>query len=78
MPPGLARNTPIEVGFRYHENGRLSVRVQVAGTGKLLRHEILRDNSLTREQLNGWRKYICGLPPLAQIVEQDDVSDKGS
>ncbi len=68
LPAGLAKNTPIEVGFRYLENGRLSVRVKVAGSNKLLRHEIMRDNSLTREQLNGWRKYVSGLPPLAEVV----------
>ncbi|MFO7905904.1 MAG: Hsp70 family protein [Planctomycetota bacterium] len=74
LPAGLAKNTPIEVGFRYLENGRLNVRVKVAGTGKLLRHEIVRDNSLTQEQLNGWRRYISGLPPLAQIVRHGEKS----
>lgn len=69
LPSGLEKNTPIEVGFRYRENGRLQVRVKVADTGKLLRHEILRDNSLSQEQMNGWRKYISGLPPLAEIVQ---------
>ena len=70
LPPNLPKNTPIEVGFRYMENGRLSVQVKVAGTDKLLRHEILRDNSLSREQLNGWRKYVSGMPPLAEVVRE--------
>ncbi|MFW6170616.1 MAG: Hsp70 family protein, partial [Planctomycetota bacterium] len=74
LPPGLAKNTPIEVGFRYLENGRLNVRVKVVGTGKLLQHKIVRDNSLTEEQLNGWRRYISGLPPLAQVVRHADKS----
>ncbi len=74
LPAGLPKDTPIEVGFRYLENGRLSVRVTVAGTDKLLRHEIVRDNSLTREQLNGWRKYISGLPPLAEVVRDGTTS----
>ncbi len=74
LPPKLPKNTPIEVGFRYLENGRLSVSVQVAGTDKLLRHEIMRDNSLTREQLNGWRKYVSGMPPLAEVVSDGSTS----
>lgn len=77
LPPGLPKNTPIEVGFRYLENGRLDVRVKVAGTGKLLHHEIMRDNSLTSEQLNGWRRYISGLPPLAELVSDGESSSAG-
>jgi len=78
LPKGLAKNTPIEVGFRYLENGRLSVRVKVARTDKLLRHEIMRDNTLTRDQLNGWRKYVSGLPPLAEVVHSEGASTPGS
>ncbi len=74
LPPDLPKRTPIEVRFRYLENGRLSVQVRVAGRDKLLKHEILRDNSLTREQLNSWRKYISGMPPLAEVVRQGDGS----
>jgi molecular chaperone DnaK len=71
LPAGLPAKTPIEVGFRYLENGRLSVRVKVAGTNTQLEHEIMRENSLTRDQLNSWRKYVSGLPPLAQIVSEE-------
>lgn len=71
LPPGLPARTPIEVRFRYRENGRLSIRVKVTGTNAVLEHEIMRENSLTRDQLNSWRKYISGLPPLAQIVSED-------
>lgn len=78
LPAGLTKKTPIEVGFRYLENGRLSVRVKVEGTGKLLQHEIMRDNSLTREQLNGWRKYVSGLPPLAEVVRSGEASSTDS
>lgn len=74
LPPDLPKNTPIEVRFRYLENGRLSVRVRVAGTHKLLRHEIMRDNSLTAEQLNAWRKFVSGLPPLAEIVLPEETA----
>jgi molecular chaperone DnaK len=63
LPADLPAQTPIEVRFRYEENGRLTVAVQVEGTGKPLTHEIMRENSLTQEQLDSWRQYICGLPP---------------
>jgi len=69
LPPGLPKLTPIEVRFRYLDNGRLTVSVRVTGTDKSLKHEILRENSLTQDQLNSWRKYISGLPPLAEVVD---------
>jgi molecular chaperone DnaK len=70
LPPNLPAQTPVEVRFRYEENGRLTVRVRVAGTGRDLRHEIARENALTWDQLNQWRQRISGLPPA-----EDDASD---
>lgn len=61
LPPSLPGRTEIEVRFRYEENGRLTVVVNVAGTDTRLKHEITRENSLTQEQLDSWRKYISGL-----------------
>ena len=66
LPPDLPMQTPIEVRFRYEENGRLTVMVRVEGTDKNLQHEITRENSLTQEQLDSWRQYICGLAPGAE------------
>lgn len=63
LPPDLPMRTPIEVRFRYEENGRLAVMVQVEGTNNQLVHEMTRENSLTQEQLDSWRKYISGLAP---------------
>ncbi|MBM4090535.1 MAG: Hsp70 family protein, partial [Planctomycetes bacterium] len=68
LPPRLPAQTPVEVEFRYLENGRLTVTVKVAGTNTMLKHDIVRENSLTSEQLNSWRKFISGLPPLAEVV----------
>jgi molecular chaperone DnaK len=68
LPRDLKAKTPIEVRFRYLENGRLTVTVRVAGSDKQLKHEIMRENSLSKDQLNSWRKYISGLPPLAEVV----------
>ena len=63
LPADLPAQTPIEVRFRYEENGRLTVMVSVEGTKKQLKHEITRENSLTQDQLDSWRKYISGLDP---------------
>jgi len=62
LPKNLPENTPIEVLFRYEENGRLVVNVNVENTDNQLKHEIMRENSLTQDQLDSWRKYICGIP----------------
>jgi molecular chaperone DnaK len=61
LPLNLPAKTPIEVQFRYAENGRLSVTVRVTKTDIVLQHELMRPNSLTQEQLEGWRNYITSL-----------------
>ena len=78
LPPDLPSQTAIEVRFHYLENGRLNVRVKVARTNTQLEHEIMRENSLTRDQLNSWRKYVSGLPPLAEVVSDAGASQTGS
>ena len=62
LSPDLPAQTPIEVTFRYDTSGRLTVNVKVAGTDKQLSHELVRENSLTMEQLKMWRQYISGVP----------------
>lgn len=59
LPSNLPGQTPIEVRFRYEENGRLTVLVSCAG--QELRHEIHRENSLTQEQLDSWRQFVGDL-----------------
>ncbi|MDH3719417.1 MAG: Hsp70 family protein, partial [Planctomycetota bacterium] len=61
LPSNLPAQTPINVRFRYLENGRLTVMVKVEGTEKELKHEIARENSLTTEQLDSWRQYVSAL-----------------
>ena len=56
LPDKLALHTPIEVRFRYLENGRLTITVTIEGQEMM--HELTRENSLSAEQLNGWRDYI--------------------
>ena len=63
LPAGLPAKTPIEVLFHYEPNGRLRVRVHVPGTEKQVETDIVRENSLSKEHLDGWRQYICGMPP---------------
>jgi len=63
LPPNIKAQTPIDVRFRYEENGRLTVMVNVGGSDVELKHEITRDNSLTQEQLDSWRQYITGEVP---------------
>jgi molecular chaperone DnaK len=66
LPENLPAQTPIDVRFRYEENGRLQVRVECAG--QELQHEIARENSLTQEQLDSWRQYISGAPPAPTTI----------
>jgi len=63
LPPGLPAQYPVEVLFRYEPNGRLKVRVSVPGTGRKITTEIVRENGMSKERLDGWRQAISGLPP---------------
>ena len=74
LPRNLPAKTPVEVGFRYETNGRLTVRVRVAGTDHDLRYKILRENTLSKEQLNEWRQHISGLPPVEPQSSEDSQS----
>jgi hypothetical protein len=64
LPPKLPSQTPVEVLFRYADNGRLTVVVSVAGAQ--LRHDLQRENSLSQEQLDTWRQHISGVAPATQ------------
>lgn len=72
LPSDLPAHTPVEVRFKYETNGRLTVRVRVSGNQASLQHEITRENSLSQEDLNHWRKRVSGLPPI-----DEDSSDDG-
>lgn len=64
LPANLPAQTPVEVRFQYEENGRLSVRVRVAGIKGDVHHEITRENTMSREEIDQWRERVCGLPPV--------------
>jgi molecular chaperone DnaK len=75
LPADLPAQAPIEVRFKYEENGRLTVVVAVQGTGAVLKHEMSRENSLTREQLDAWRKYVSGLEPVRSATERSQEAE---
>ncbi len=62
LPQNLPAKTPVEVLFHYKPNGRLQVRVTVPGMEYQVATEIVRENGLSKEQLDHWRQRICGLP----------------
>jgi molecular chaperone DnaK len=62
LPPELPAGSPVDVAFYYRPNGRLKVRVTVPNTDRQIATEIIRENGLSKESLDGWRQRICGLP----------------
>jgi molecular chaperone DnaK len=62
LPTDLPAQTPVDVFFRYQENGRLTVQVKINGTDQQLKHEIVRENSLTQEELDYWRDHLAKTP----------------
>lgn len=63
LPKDLPARSPVEVHFHYQSNGRLKVRVRVPGAGQEAETEIVRENSLPKEHLDGWRGFIAKLEP---------------
>jgi molecular chaperone DnaK len=64
LPLDLPTHTPVEVKFRYEENGRLGIVVSMSDGKIVLNHDMSRDNTLTQDQLDSWRDYISGQPAL--------------
>lgn len=60
LPPNLPARSPVEVEFRYADDGRLAVHVRIAGGKKSVQQEINRENSLSPDQKNAWRRRIAG------------------
>ena len=55
--------TPINVMFDYKSDGRLGVHVSVSDTDARIEASIARENSLSKEHMDGWRSYISGAEP---------------
>jgi molecular chaperone DnaK len=64
LPVDLPAHSPVDVKFRYEENGRLTINVSLSNGRTVLNHEMARDNTLTQDQLDSWRDYISGQPAL--------------
>lgn len=63
LPRHLPMGTPIDVLFDYRSDGRLGVHVSVGDTGTRVEASITRENSLSKEHMDGWRSYISGSEP---------------
>jgi molecular chaperone DnaK len=63
LPHGMPARSPVDVLFHYETNGRLKVKVSVANTDREVETEIIRENSLAKEHLDGWRRYIARMEP---------------
>lgn len=63
LPANLEAGSPVEVQFHYTPNGRLKVRVSVPNTTSKVETEFARENSLLKEHLDGWRRYISNMEP---------------
>jgi molecular chaperone DnaK len=63
LPPNLPAQHPVEVLFHYRPNGRLKVHVTLPNTDRQVATEIVRENGLSKEHMDGWREYICNKTP---------------
>jgi len=61
LPDNLPVKSPIDVRFHYKPSGRLKVGVRIPGTDRQVNTEIVRENSISKEHMDDWRKLICGL-----------------
>ncbi len=59
LPANLPAQSPVAVLFHYEPNGRLKVQVTIPNTDRTVETEIVRENSLSKEHMDGWRKFIC-------------------
>ena len=63
LPPGLPAKSPVDVIFHYKADGRLKVRVHVPHSERQVETEIVRENGLSKEHMDAWRKFISGDGP---------------
>ena len=58
LPPGLPGGTPVEVTFRYAENGRLRVQARLPTIAKRAELEIERTTGLSEANLSLWQHRL--------------------
>jgi hypothetical protein len=67
LPADLPAKSPIDVLFRYKPDGRLTVRVSVPNTPAKIQTVLTRENSLTKDHLDGWRRHIGKAEPTDYV-----------
>lgn len=66
LPANLPAGSPVEVTFRYGQDGRLTVKARVPHSGKEATSEIERSSGMARETLRSWNRRLHNEPgPLA-------------
>jgi molecular chaperone DnaK (HSP70) len=60
LPAGLPARSHVDVTFHYQSDGRLKVRVKVPHSNRQMDTEIVRENGLSKEHMDGWRKHVSG------------------
>ena len=58
LPPGLPARTPIDVTFRYGQNGRLTVKARLPDLNKEATSEIQRSTGMSVEVMKNWNERI--------------------
>ena len=76
LPPNLPVRSPVTVHFHYRENGRLQVSVAVGDKQDAAQHELIRENSLSQEELNRWREKITGEKVTGEKVTGEKLTDE--
>jgi molecular chaperone DnaK (HSP70) len=59
LPPGLPKNTAVEVEYAYGADGRISVSARVPSIRYSRRVEIQRNAGRDLNDLNAWRTRLC-------------------
>ncbi|HZZ72932.1 MAG TPA: Hsp70 family protein [Pirellulales bacterium] len=67
LPLDLPQGSAVLVTFEYGENGRLSVRVQLPGSGLERRLELENESALSPEQTAKWRQVLASSGGLRQF-----------
>ncbi len=78
LPPGLPKGSGIEVEYTYAANGRISVRARVPSVRQSASVEIHRNQSRDLEDLETWRKRLCGPVPAVAAQAGSDSTDRAA
>lgn len=71
LPADLPAQTPVTIRFVYQSNGRLAIHLTLGGGECEVTQEIVRDNGLSKQQLEAWRQYITGEAGSVEPAEDD-------